>query len=233
MKPEQLQTLQNAIDKNAETLEKSTEDLIRAKLASLPIDLFASTRAAAKDWAGTLTALTGLGTILAVLGRENINELAVWLQGIVAVLLIITLGITARAIWLAALASQGKKESWPTTPKAYWKKLERETTIAADQIERSRALVRQILFFTALTTLVIWFGPQLFPLPVKARVIFENGSVVCGEVTSSTSGEITHVAQTLLGTQKIGGYEEVTSCPKVSASEETTAPDQPETPPAN
>jgi hypothetical protein len=147
-------------------------------------------QSAAEKWAGTISTLTGVFSIAALVkGNDDIGTLTETTQWVVGGILAVALFCAFLAILCAALAAQGIPKTFtaqenpynnPDTFRDYY--LE-ETRKAASRLNKSRFLVIPATALLAIAIGITWFGPTT-PLSSATTVLVTQraGSVICGEL---------------------------------------------------
>jgi hypothetical protein len=154
----------------------------------LQFEALSLVRAAAEKWAASLLAILGLtGTVLVVKGREDLTELDLLYQVVVAVLLLLGVGAAAVATFLAARAAQGTPEEvkWPSGAKLRrWE--HDQARKARRKLMWSRRVTLMAVAFIVLAVGVTWFGEGgESAASASAIVQTADGVTVCGKLAKA------------------------------------------------
>jgi hypothetical protein len=152
-------------------------------------------RAAAKDWASTIAAVTGaVGVVSLVKGPDQIDTLTrAWKQavGVAAAIAVVS---ALRGIYLAALAAQGSPRSFGYNPATFRRRYRLETLSAARALEVSRALIVIATLAAACATGMLWFGTAKQVPSARVVAVTADGTTACGVLSVAQSGAITITA---------------------------------------
>lgn len=187
------------------------------KLNALTLDELPRVRATAKEWTGSIAAVTGLLAIVSLVkGRENIEDLSSDWSRYVYVALIAALVVALVAIIAGALAAQGFASELGSEPSSWRRRLARlagpnvqpgpyppswrglrgfneaEAAIARALMTWSRlaaAAAGGLLIFAVGAT---WLGPtDDATAAVTVLVVRDDGTFACGDLAKSgSSGEV-------------------------------------------
>lgn len=167
----------------------SADDLRWAKqLDSVTFGALDNTRAAAAKWAGTITAVTSVFTIFALIkGRTDITGLTQGWEITVGVLLLVSTYLVLRAIMLAALAAEGSP-TWETVNALNVRQYFGDANVKAQwQLLGSRVAAVLAMVSLGAAIALVWFAPQSRPL---SAVTFADGHSACGTVTVNSDGTL-------------------------------------------
>jgi hypothetical protein len=161
------------------------------RASTLQLDSLKEIRGGAEKWAGSLTAVTGaLGIVAIIKGPEKIEDLTSRYQIIVAVLLAIGTLLMLRGIVLAALAAQGTPGRIEFTGPTLRDFTAREAEEAADLLRFSRVVTVIGVLVAGIAVALVWFGPEAKKPPSMRMVIRDNGTMVCGELTTGSDDNV-------------------------------------------
>lgn len=179
------------------------------------------TREAAKSWGERIAAFTGiLGLVALVKGREDITEIELWAQILVAVMLLLAIVCALIAILYAALAAEG------TTSKIWivGSQIERKYGRELERAERQLTLSRITTLFVPLLLVgavaFTWFGPakDATPEPAKVLVSFTDGKATCGDLASAKDSGLAvkpeKGAAVTIANGTVRSLSVVSACPK-------------------
>src|SRR5947209_7437330 len=152
-------------------------------------------RGSAEKWGGTIGALTGVFSIVALIkGREDITALTTAGQAIVGILLLLALLLAFLATLFAAFAAQGIPITTlaANNPRAFQRQYENQARMAGQWLHWSRLLVAPATLCLALAIGFTWFGPTKAAVPGHTVVIAteKSGAVLCGDVLSKKNGDV-------------------------------------------
>jgi hypothetical protein len=146
-------------------------------------------RSVAEKWTGTVTALAGLSTIIALLqGTDKVAKLGLAVQVSLFAALVIALGLAVSAIYLGTQAAYGEPGApMPDDWELVYERFKEEATTAARKLKSSQklALIASILIILILATL--WFAPQQGDSSTEALVVHSSGQVTCGTLQTENS----------------------------------------------
>jgi hypothetical protein len=146
-------------------------------------------RGTAKDWASTITAVTGALSIVALIkGPEDIGRLTKPWEIAVGVVLLVGVLLALRGIFLAAVAAQGTPSSFAYSPVRYHLHYIQQLGLAALGLRVSRILV--VLATLALIAAVgmTWYGEEDEKEGALVYAVSKDGTVACGEVSAGGGG---------------------------------------------
>jgi hypothetical protein len=163
--------------------EKRADDLAFEQLPQI--------RAKAEKWVTTISTLTGLTSVLALLqGRDDISALTQEAEIIVGILLGLALSAAIAAIYYGALASQGTPQNILNDPVSVRNWYSQSAQKAANQLKWSRLLAVLTVLFLASAIYITWFGPVEPDATTNSNMLVVNqlGNVVCGSLVTAPSG---------------------------------------------
>lgn len=189
------------------------------KYESLGLDELTRARATAKDWTGSISAITGLLALVSLIkGRENIEDLTSGWARSVYLALIIALVFALFAIVIGAVAAQGSFTSLgraPTTSRRFWAKRAQaapgpyspnwqglrefthsEAKIVRKQVGWSRGLAVVGALFLIFAVAATWVSPTHgATTPVTVLVVRNDGSFACGDLARSSKPKMILVVE--------------------------------------
>lgn len=146
-------------------------------------------RTAAKDWATTITAVTGaVGIVALIKGPEEIGRLTrEWELAVGAALLVAVL-LALRGIVLAAVAAQGTPTSFVYTAAGYQDHYfhELDTTATALRVSRITVVLGTLALVVAIG--MTWYGEEEKKAATNVFVVPSSGSSLCGELSATAGG---------------------------------------------
>jgi hypothetical protein len=160
------------------------------RLESITFDALSNTRAAAVKWASTITAVTGVFGIFALVkGRSDITALTHGWELVVAGLFLVAVLCLLRSIVLAALAAEGTPtfESVDTTN--IRRKYSHATAVAAFQLVGSRVLAVVAMLLVTAAVGIVWFAPSA-SAPALSYVSTSDGTLMCGALSVGVDGKL-------------------------------------------
>ncbi|NUT17836.1 MAG: hypothetical protein HOV77_01490 [Hamadaea sp.] len=148
-------------------------------------------RRQAEAWRNGLTGVTALlGTVFIVKGRDDVTELAWWLQWWIAFLLVVAFASLIRAIFLALGAAAGEtNERILLTGEDLREWTEGEVDRVGRDIGAAKRWTIAGMALIAMALLTAWLSPTAETTRPMMRVDFEGG-VACGPVTFERAGYI-------------------------------------------
>jgi hypothetical protein len=174
---------------------KVTPDLLRweQKLEDEQFNALQTVRGVAEKWTASLGAIIGLASaVLIVKGREDIGELALGFQIVVAVLLLLAFVGALAATVLAAYAAQGTPTElkWPTAEKV--RDAEHAAAMKAKgRLRKSRELALVVACLMAIAVAFTWFGETKDESPSPSVLFTESGGALeCGTLGRSDDGAL-------------------------------------------
>ena len=180
------------------------------KYASLATGELTTARATAKEWTGSISAITGLLAIVSLIkGRENIEDLTDRWSTTTYIALIAALLLALAAIVLGALAAQGALTSLGNQPgrwrsflaarasanpgpyDANWEGVRdfthNEAKITRTLLGWSRVLAIAAALLLIFAVAATWMAPtDEKRTPVTVLVVRKNGSFACGDLAKSS-----------------------------------------------
>jgi hypothetical protein len=168
------------------------------------IGQLAAVRATAEKWAGTVTALLGVFSSVALLkGTGALADIRwVWLRWILLVVIVAAGVAAAGSIWFAALAAQGRGaqqfNNW--NGDALRSMVIARTPQAIQDLSISRllgAIAAGLVFAVGVVTLVANAVPKQAGSPPSLVVVSKDGSLHCGDLKAGKDG----------GAATVGGKE--------------------------
>lgn len=186
-------------------------------VADLPFQELPNIRAGAAKWAGTISALTGVSTVVGLIKGDEIGKLTHAMQYLVAVVIFLALALAVAGIYLAAIASQGSPRLMWTDALSYRTFSKRQARDAVEQLRWSRRAVLGAVLLAACAILLIWFGPKASPTEIKAMVIRKAGTVSCGTLVTDATGNLSLKPKQgnpqPIGLNDVGTLTIVSTCP--------------------
>jgi hypothetical protein len=160
------------------------------RLESITFDALPNTRAAAVKWASTITAVTGVFGIFALVkGRSDITALTHGWELIVAGLFLVAVLCLLRSIVLAALAAEGTPTFDAVDTTNIRGKYSHATTVAAFQLVGSRVLAVLAMLLVTAAVGIVWFGPNS-AAPALSYVSTSDGTLMCGALSVGVDGKL-------------------------------------------
>lgn len=183
-------------------------------------DSLTRARATAKEWTGSISAITGLLALVSVIkGRENIEDLTDYWSRRVYIALTAALVLALVAIVVGAIAAQGSLPALGDEPsrwRKFWAAIARaeagpfgknwqgvrdlthnEAKVVRSQLAWSRLaafLAGLLLIFAVATT---WMAPtNQQTAPVTVLVVRKDGTFACGDLAKSSKPGVIFVAET-------------------------------------
>jgi hypothetical protein len=186
------------------------------KLAlSLTSDPLAKTRDTANKWTSILSALVGLSTVFGLIqGRDALNKLSTVFQFLLVAVFILALLASVKAIYLAALASEGTPELVPLDKENFLDWYQKATNQAISYFQRSRRLALAAVVLVVLGLFIVWFAPGPPNMGASILVVQKSGKVLCGTLARDTLGNLTLTSNTQTITlQDVVSINVVSKCP--------------------
>lgn len=162
------------------------------KLAQdLTSDPLTKTRDTADKWTNILSALVGLSTVFGLIqGRDALSKLSTAFQIVLVAVFILALLVSVRAIYLAALASEGTPGLVPLDKKNFFGWYRQATNRAISYLQQSRRLALVAVALVVLGLLVTWFAPGPSDTGTSILVVQKSGTVLCGILGRDPSGNL-------------------------------------------
>ena len=176
-------------------------------------------RTAAKDWASTIAAVTGVvGVVSLVKGPDQLDTLTRGWKQAVGVVIALAILTALRGIFLAALAAQGSPRSFGYNPTTFRRRYRSETLFAARALEVSRALVVIATLSAACATGMMWFGETKPVQGARVVAVTTDGTTTCGTLGVGKGGTITITADgggqtTVIDPAEVRALIPAASCP--------------------
>jgi hypothetical protein len=181
----------------------------------LPFSQLERVRSAADKWLTTISALTGLSSLLTLLASgETTAELTELPKIFLGVVLGSAFLSAITAIYLGALAAQGKPTNILNDPLLLRKWYQTEAATAASYLVYSRRFALAAAILVGLASFVAWYGPKKVQKETTAIVTLQSGEVLCQVVTTDANGRIVFDLGTSAGSiQNVSSFELVSECP--------------------
>ncbi len=204
----------------AAAVPPSEEDLKWAKrLDDITFDALPNTRAAAAKWAATITAVTGVFSIFALVkGRDDLTKLSQGWEIAAGVLVLLATFLALRAIILAALAAEGTPTD-VVVDASNVKQFYRDATVVAGwQLIASRVTAVLAVLVVSVAIGVSWFAPVGAASPQLRLVSLTSGKTLCGSLSVNTDGTLkltapdTTTLRESLASGDISRIDDTTAC---------------------
>lgn len=171
----------------------SPEDREWANLADeFKFEALPQIRSAAEKWTTTITSLTGVFSLIALIKRrEDITDLKFEYEVAVAICLGVALLLAFVAIRQADLAAQGNPTQIYNNPDQLEAQNGAAIEDARNKLQSSRVLVVPATLLIAVAIGITWFGPtDAATSSVSAVAIRQTGTTMCGVLSTDSSGNL-------------------------------------------
>ena len=203
---------QDVNKKNSPTAKPRWEELYNGITA----DPLQKTRAVADKWTTITSALVGVSTVFGLaLGRDAFDKLNLVAQISFAVVLVLALLVSVSAIYLAALASEGKPQVIPRVEDDFIDWYRNATSIAIHNLKRSRLLALIAVILLTLALCIAWFGTEQPGSGTSILVVPKSGTMICGMLAKDKAGNLVLVSagSPPRALNDIVSFSVVSSCP--------------------
>ncbi len=178
-------------------------------------DPLAQVRNVAGKWAGTLSALVGVTTVVGlIVSRDIFNELSPAAKWAFVLVFIVALIVAISSVYSAAYAAEG-------TPKKRWTSVDDFQDWYEQAVPKANNLLRysriSALVSAALVVIlacILWFGPG-GTSGTSVLAVQRSGTVICGTLQNNPAGNLVLVTsqQKSIPLTDITSVSVVASCP--------------------
>ena len=173
--------------KNSPTAKPRWEQLFD----EITADPLQKTRAVADKWTTITSALVGVSTVFGLaLGRDAFDKLNLVAQIAFAVVLVLALLVSVSAIYLAALASEGKPQRLVRQEDDFNDWYRNATRIAIQNLTRSRHLALIAVVLLTLALCITWFGTEQPASGTSILAVPKSGAMICGTLAKDKTGNL-------------------------------------------
>ena len=158
---------------------------------SVTDDPLKQARDVANKWVTILSALVGLSTVFGLVqGRDALSKLSPVFQFILVLAFVLTLAVSVRAIYLAALASEGSSGAVPLDKDNFIAWYTKSLIEALNQITQSRRMALLAVALLAIALGISWFAPGQQAPGTSVLVVQKSGIVQCGTLQKDNNGNL-------------------------------------------
>jgi F0F1-type ATP synthase membrane subunit a len=167
------------------------DEFWQRQLQNRIVTALSDVRSAADKWVTTISALTGVFAIAAIIkGPSDFTKLGGVAEWAVAILLGLATILAFVAIYLAALAAQGVPQEVSTGTEGFYGIYRRWVNEAAGRLKWSRIITVVVAVLIAIAIATTWVGTPQAGAP-SYLMIQKAGTVACGTLGKDSAGTLT------------------------------------------
>jgi hypothetical protein len=181
----------------------------------LPFGQLERVRTSADKWLTTISALTGLTSLLTLLASgETTRQPTDVPQFLVGAFLALAFISAISAIYLGALAAQGGSTKILNDPLEVRNWYRDEAAKAANHLLSSRRFALAAAILVGLSTFVAWYGPDEQESMTSAIITLQSGTILCKTILTDANGNVVFDLGTLSNPiQNVSSLQLVEECP--------------------